>query len=290
MAVARTITWRQLLAETTALLGERTEARWICEEASGCEGAEWLEVLDVPAGERAIARLDRMVERRRAGEPLQYVLGHWSFRHLDLLVDRRVLIPRSETEQVAGVAIDAARRCGGSVTVVDLGTGSGAIALSIASELPLDGTTVWATDVSADALDVARANLAGLGRAGANVRLAEGSWFEALAPHAHLRGHIDVIVSNPPYVKVGDPDLEAVVGEWEPPGALFAGDDGLDDVRVIVREAIEWLAPGGALVVEIGSDQGEAVAALALDAGFTGVEIIADAAGHDRVLVGYAPA
>ena len=102
------------------------------------------------------------------------MLGQWSFRHIELAIDRRVLIPRPETELVAGVAIDKARTFGPPRTVVDLGTGSGAIGLSLAAELPLDGTTVWMTDASADALDVARANLAGLGRTGRNVRVGEG--------------------------------------------------------------------------------------------------------------------
>jgi len=285
-----TITWRSLLAEATTALGERTEARWICEEAGGWEGSEWLAVLDEPAGERAVARFDRMLARRIAGEPLQYVLGHWAFRHLDLLIDRRVLIPRPETEQVAGVAIDIARRRGSPVTVVDLGTGSGAIALALASELPLDGTSVWATDASSDALDVARANLAGIGRAAANVRLLHGDWFAALVDHPELRGHVDVIVSNPPYVKDADPEVDAAVVDWEPAGALFAGSDGLDAVRVIVAGAGDWLAPGGSLVVEIGCDQGPTAAALARDAGFERVDIVADAAGHDRVLVARTPA
>ena len=103
-----------------------------------------------------VAHLDAMVARYRAGEPLQYVLGRWSFRHLDLAVDRRVLIPRPETELVAGVAIELAAAIGPPRLVADLGTGSGAIGLSLAAELPLDGTTVWITDASEDALAVAR--------------------------------------------------------------------------------------------------------------------------------------
>ncbi len=143
--------------------------------------------------------VDEMVARRAKGEPLQYVLGRWGFRTLDLMVDRRVLIPRPETEVVAGLAIDALPTSG---VLVDLGTGSGAIALSAAAERWPD-VEVWATDASAEALAVARANLAGLGRRGAVVRLVEGDWFVAL-PH-ELRGHVDVLVSNPPYVAATDP-------------------------------------------------------------------------------------
>ena len=140
------------------------------------------------------------VARREAGEPLQYVVGSWGFRRLDLAVDRRALIPRPETEVTAEVAIDAARRIAEPI-VVDLGTGSGAIGLSVAWECR--HAHVWATDRSSEALEVARANLAGLGRAGARVRLAAGDWFGALPDD--LVGRVDVAVSNPPYVRLDDP-------------------------------------------------------------------------------------
>ena len=180
-----------------ATVGERPAARWLCEVASGADRIE--DVLDEPATQRMVAHLDAMVARYRTGEPLAYVLGRWSFRHLDLAVDSRVLIPRPETEVVAGVAIDLARQLPPPVTVADLGTGSGAIGLALADELPVDGVTVWLTDESPDALDVARANLAGIGRRGANVRIAEGAWFDALPDGVVL----DVAVANPPYVADG---------------------------------------------------------------------------------------
>ena len=127
-----------------------------------------------------VSHLDTMVARYRTGEPLQYALGEWSFRHITLSVDRRVLIPRPETELVADVAIRLAAQREPTRTVADLGTGSGAIGLSMAYELPRRGTEVWITDVSIDAIAVARTNLAGIGPAAANVRVAHGSWFEAL--------------------------------------------------------------------------------------------------------------
>ena len=141
-----TTSWRELLAETTAAVGERPAARWLCEVASGADRIE--DVLDEPATQRMVAHLDAMLARYRAGEPLAYVLGRWSFRHLDLAVDRRVLIPRPETEVVAGVAIELARTLPPPIVVADLGTGSGAIGLALADELPLDGVTVWLTDAS----------------------------------------------------------------------------------------------------------------------------------------------
>ncbi len=176
------------------MLEDRAAARWLCEEAGSFDGDELLTALDEPATQRMVAHLDAMVARYRSGEPLQYALGRWAFRRLDVMVDRRVLIPRPETEVLVEVALAALDRR--AATLVDLGTGSGAIGLALASELPLTGTTVWLTDVSTDALDVARANLAGIGRAAANVRVAEGEWFDALPED--LRGTLDLVVSNPP--------------------------------------------------------------------------------------------
>ena len=253
------VRWRELLAETTAQVGERPAARWLCEVASGADDLD--DVLDEPVTQRMVAHLDAMLARYAAGEPLAYVLGRWSFRHLDLIVDHRVLIPRPETEVVAGVAIDLARAEPRPVTVADLGTGSGAIGLAVADELPVDGVRVWLTDISPDALDVARANLAGIGRRAANVRIAGGSWFDALPADVVP----DVVVSNPPYVAAGSPDVDAGVRDWEPHAALFAGPDGLDAIRLLVAGAPGRIRPGGWLVLEIGADQGAAVEQLLRD-------------------------
>jgi release factor glutamine methyltransferase len=297
-----TITWRELWGETAQTIDEwhgaqrlgvvesRRIARFLCEAASGAEGTEFLEILEDPATERTVHQLDAMVARLGAGEPLQYVLGRWGFRHLDLMVDRRVLIPRPETEQVVDVALAIARdlrrelRALGahrSLTIADLGTGSGAIGLSLAQELPIGAADVWLTDASADALDVARANAAGLGRNAACIRTATGSWCAALP--AELLGTFDLIVSNPPYVADDDPGLEDVVREWEPHGALFGGGDGLDQTRAIAEQAIAWLAPGGALVLEISDRNGAAVAELLTSLGYVAVRVDADLAGRDRI-------
>lgn len=282
-----TISWRRLWDDTASITG-RPQARWLCEEASGAFGDEFRDVLEQAAGERAVAHLDAMLARLRGGEPLQYVLGHWAFRRLDLLVDRRVLIPRPETELVAGAALDALRDAAARwsqrpLPVADLGTGSGAIGLSLALEAPSGLAEVWLTDVSADALDVARANAAGIGMAGAGVRFAQGAWFEALP--ASLAGELALVVSNPPYIAGDDPRVEPAVREWEPAQALFAADGGLADVREIAAGATRWLRPGGRLVMEIGSGQGAAVASALTAAGLAAVEIHPDLAGHDRIAV-----
>jgi len=294
------VTWRMLAAEAERRIAEAgvtdpgsvaVEARRIVERASGNEGAEYVLALDEAATERGVHFFDLMLERRLTGEPLQYVVGRWGFRTLDLLVDRRVLIPRPETEVVAGLALDEldrmrplAEAAGRTLTAVDLGTGSGAIGLALAAER--ERVDVWLTDASSDALSVARANTVGLGRAATRVRIAEGEWFAALP--AELAGAVDVVVSNPPYVALGD-DLPPVVRDWEPPSALFAGADGLDDLRVLVAEAPIWLAPGGALVLELAPAQAAALAALALAHGFAQAVVRPDLSGRDRAVVARLP-
>jgi len=287
-----TISWREVLAETESrLVGSGhdratavREARWIVEEASGSTSVAELEVL---ATVRGMAYHEAMVERRLGGEPLQYVLGRWPFRTLDLMVDRRVLIPRPETEVVAGLVLDEVDRLAAGrdpvvepVLVADLGTGSGAIGLSVAVERL--GTRVWCTDALPDALAVARANCAGLGSPAQRVTVAEGSWFDALP--VDLRGRFEVIVSNPPYV-APDAHLPTEVLDWEPGGALFSDDRGMADLRVLVDGAWDWLAPGGALVLEMAPNQTGLIAELAQTTGYVEVSVRRDLADRDRALV-----
>ena len=272
--------WRELLHEAAERLGSKLDAKRIVERAGGFEGP-FHAGLEEPVTTRALAYFDSMVERRAAGEPLQYVLGSWGFRTLDLYVDRRVLIPRPETEQVVEVALAELRRLeADSPTVVDLGTGSGAIALSVAVEAPT--AHVWATDASEDALAVARANLAGIGRAGARVRLEHGSWFDALP--GLLQGRIDLVVSNPPYV-ADDEELPAEVVDWEPAGALFGGPTGLEQVGEILGAATLWLARPAVAVIEIAPHQADGAVALAYESGFLEAKVMPDLAGRPRALV-----
>ena len=288
-----TTTWRALLVEARGRLGSASEARRIVERASGYEGGEYHSCLDEPVTAGPAAHFDAMLARRQRGEPLQYVLGAWGFRSLDLLVDQRVLIPRPETEVVVDVALFELRRLDHDrrerhegtkrhPVVVDLGTGSGAIALSVASEAP--ATQVWATDRSRQALAVARANLAGAGRAATRVKLAEGSWFAALPPI--LRGQVDVVVSNPPYVGEHEvPDLPPEVARWEPREALVAGPTGLEQLVAIVSEARRWLSRPGAVVLEIAPHQAQEAVALAYAEGYTEADVRPDLAGRLRALV-----
>ena len=281
------VAWQTLLDEATNRLAgagfgnAEQEARWLVQRASGLEGAELIVGLEEPASLSNATFFYDMLERRLRGEPLQYVLERWGFRVLDLYVDNRVLIPRPETEALTQMALEECRRLEARLAV-DLGTGSGAIALALAVEWT--GIEVWATDISPDALAVAGANVAGMGRIGAAVRLAEGSWYEALP--AELAGAVDVIVSNPPYVAEFEvEDLPDEVRAWEPLGALVSGPTGLEAIERIVAEAPLWLAHPGSLLVEIAPHQAAEAEAMARAAGFGSAAVWPDLTGRDRILL-----
>ena len=280
------IVWGDVAADAARRLGQANvadsdvQARRLVEQASGYEGGEYHVGLTKAPTQRQMAYLDSMLARRLAGEPLQYVLGRWGFRGLDLMVSPAVLIPRPETEALAGLAIaDLARRDPPGGVAVDLGTGSGAVGLAVAAEC--ESARVVLADVSAEALAVAQANLAGLGRAAVRVSACQGSWFQALP--ASLAGTVDVVVSNPPYVR----DEEALppdVADWEPALALRGGPDGLDGARGILADAAGWLSPGGSVLLELSPDQMDEAAAIALAGGLAVEAVHPDLAGRDRVL------
>ena len=265
---------------------DRTGRMIVMKACGAADGDEWLSRSADLATKRGVAAIDAMTARRLAGEPLQYVIGSWGFRYLDLYVDSRVLIPRPETEIVAGAALVEAKRLApddGPIVVADLGTGSGAIGLAVASEHA--GAEVWMSDASVAALAVARANIAGVGRAGARVRIVEGSWFEALPED--LRGRVGVIVSNPPYVADHE-QLPAEVAEWEPTSALFAGPVGTEDLDHLVDGAPNWLHPEGSLVLEMSPTQTEVIAERA-SRYFEQVEVELDLTGRSRLVVARRP-
>jgi release factor glutamine methyltransferase len=259
------------------------EARWLVEHVAGPARPIG------PVDDEARRRFDALLARRRNGEPLQYVLGEWGFRTLDLMVDRRVLIPRPETEQVVEAAlaeldrIAAGAASGDRLMAVDLGTGSGAIALALAVERVR--VEVWATDVSPSALAVAAANRQRVrGEAAGRVHLVGGAWWTALP--ARLRGRVDLVVSNPPYIASAEmSDLDHEVVGWEPRLALEAGPTGLEAIREILGEAPAWLGAQGVVVIEIAPQQAAAATILARSAGFGAVEVRPDLAGRNRILV-----
>lgn len=286
------VSWGELLEETRHRLADSgvgdpaAEARWVLEEASGLFGVELIAGMGEPATVGGVRRLDAMVARRTAGEPIQYVLGRWSFRSLDLMVDRRVLIPRPETEVVTGIALDELSRLvelrgeGKALNVVEVGTGSGAIALALAVEQPR--AQVVAVERSPDALDVARANLAGVGRAATRVQLVEGDLFTGVP--GRLAGTVDLVVANLPYIADAEV-LDASVTDWEPAEALRSGPTGTELLERIVDEAPRWLAPDGVLVLEMAPDQTDDLAERALSSGFGEARVEPDLAGLPRAVV-----
>ncbi|MGC8512226.1 MAG: peptide chain release factor N(5)-glutamine methyltransferase [Acidimicrobiales bacterium] len=290
-------------------LSDRREARWLIESVAGA--------LTPLAGAPTDAHrtlVHELICRRRAGEPLQYVIGSWQFRKLELVVDRRVLIPRPETEQVVEVALGHLRRLAEMTTqaswsvsalkAVDLGTGSGAIALSIAAEWPCSpgrspgpaggppgssspvvDVEVWAVDRSADALEVAAANIERLGEPfSSRVGLRQGDWWQGLP--GHLEGKISLAVSNPPYISSAEmAEVDPVVKNWEPREALEAGPAGTEAHWAILRDAPRWLRPGGIVVLEIAPHQAEKVAEMSSRVGLVQVEVHPDLAGRPRTVV-----
>jgi release factor glutamine methyltransferase len=287
------VTRGELVSELAATLGAAHEARFIVDEVMSTESAAPAASVAVPPP--AVARARALAASRLAGQPLQYLLGHWAFRTLDLDVDARVLIPRPETEQVVEEALKEVRGLGvPDPIIVDVGTGSGAIALSLAAELARThpGGAVWAIDASADALEVATANL-GRVRVGHPdmlcVEFVLGCWLQSLPPF--LRGTVHLIVSNPPYVAETEwSDLPSEV-RCEPRLALVApggsdGTPGLAGVEAVLTQAVSWLAPGGVVVIELASHQAEAAQRLARIAGFVDVRVAPDLAGRPRMLVG----
>ncbi len=338
-------TWESLRIFAESSLGSRREAGWLVDAvrhvpaAAGAtpasrRGAD-------PPTELQIRLVRELVERRLSGEPLQYVLGAWQFRSVELGVDRRALIPRPETEQVVEVALRELRRVaalhhgacgiheGGEAVwaaetatrdeewdeeaeavhvtplhVVDLGTGSGAIAMSVASEVlawpdwagggdlapgaekskSVD-LVVWATDISAEALELAEENRNRIGDSlGRRIHFRQGDWWRALPDQ--LAGKVSVAIANPPYISTDEmATLDPVVKDWEPRSALEGGPAGTEAHREILSDAALWLKLGGAVILEIAPHQATDVTALAVAAGLADVEVHLDLAGRERAVV-----
>jgi release factor glutamine methyltransferase len=285
----------------------RADARWLVEHVAE-------RGLDPAVGEGA-ARLDALVARREAREPLQLVLGTAAFRTVEVACRPGVFIPRPETEVVAGVAIDAARAAGPAPVVVEPCTGTGAIACSLLAEVP--GVRVIATDLDPTATALARENLArvaaevgaagaadevdeagamsGAGRSRAGAGGGGGATPEAtwevldgdlLAPvDPRLRGHLDVLVSNPPYLPSGDRGRwEPEVADHDPDAALVGGPDGHEVVEALLVAAATWLAPGGLVVLEIDERRGAAALATAERVGLVEARLVTDLTGAERAI------
>jgi release factor glutamine methyltransferase len=266
----------------------RLDAELLCAAALGVTRARLVLDRDCPLDPAAHDRLERLLARRARREPVAYILGHKDFRHISLLVDRRVLIPRPETELLVEVGLTLAA----GAAVADVGTGSGAVALALKHERP--DLSVTGIDLSAAALDVARSNAL---RLGLDLRLVQADLLDG--------ADYDAVLANLPYVADGA-SLAPEIALYEPLSALFAGPDGLGAIRRLVArlsgpadaDRVVGRGVGGESVVarggrrisllalEVGADQAAAVAALVCDAKFGSVEVLRDLAGHERVVVG----
>jgi len=263
---------------TAGVPSPTVDARWLVEHvvemAGSCEGS-------------GAALLDGLVARRAAREPLQLVLGRTWFRELELRCAPGVFIPRPETEVVAGVAIDEARGLDAPI-VAEPCTGTGAIALSVAVEVP--GARVVATDLDAAAVDLARDNLGRVraGEAGAALVADQVEFLpgDLLAPLAvDLRGRLDVLVSNPPYLPAADRGTwEREVADHDPDRALVGGPDGHEVVVRLLELAVDWLRPGGLVVLEIDERRDEHARSAAHDAGLVEVDLVRDLTGAQRAV------
>ncbi|AJE02345.1 peptide chain release factor N(5)-glutamine methyltransferase [Geobacter pickeringii] len=275
--IRRVLEWtREYLAEK-GIENARLETEWLLGTALGLDRVGLYVNFDKPLNQNELGTIRGLVARRAKREPLQYILGSQEFFGLDFEVTPAVLIPRHDTEVLVEEALKRAPAAG---SILDIGVGSGCIAVSLAKSLP--ETAVWGVDRSAAALALARRNVE---RHGVRVTLVEGSLFEPLTGE-----RFDMIVSNPPYIPTADiGTLQAEVRDAEPLMALDGGVDGLDFYRLIVSGASGHLAPRGWLMVEVGIGQAEAVLGMFTRAGFGDCFTAKDPNGIDRVVGGRIP-
>ena len=258
----------------------RAEARRLLAYLTGQPLTWFMAHGDDPAAPNIAARFQALAERRRAGEPLAYLLGQQEFYGRPFAVSPAVLIPRADTDTLVETALEQLarlrrQRCAVPLSLLELGTGSGIIAITLALEAP--DTEVHAVERSPEALAMAQQNAKALGAD--RIHWHAGSWWQALARPRRF----DLIVSNPPYIAAHDHHLQQGDLRFEPPQALVAGPDGLDDLRIIIGGTPAHLTPNGWLLLEHGYDQGAPVQALLRDAGFADVFTRRDLAGQPRV-------
>jgi release factor glutamine methyltransferase len=255
----------------------RREAELLLVAATGRSREQLIAWPEHPLTVETWTRYRDLLERRSAGEPIAYILGHKAFWTLELRVDPATLIPRPETELLVEIALELLppdRR----LSVADPGTGSGAIAAALAAERP--GWHLIAIEREPQAVGVAAANLRHL--VPGNTCLLRGNWLATIRPTT-----LDAVVSNPPYIRAGDPHLHQGDLRFEPPGALAAGADGLSAIRCLAAEAAVCLLPGGLLILEHGFDQGADVREMLARLGYRDIETRRDLAGLERATLGY---
>jgi len=263
--------------------GAPLDAELLLGHALGLTREQLLVSSSLPLSEAQVRLYAELLSRRIAREPIAYILGRQEFWSLEFQVTPDVLIPRPETERLVEVAVELARDFPGAPPskILDVGTGSGVIAICLAKELPT--SSIWASDVSAPALSVAQSN-ASRHQVEERIHFLQGDLF---APVRDAAARFDLIVANPPYIRSAEIDrLEPEIRGWEPRGALDGGIDGLDFYRQIAAQAYLYLTPHGAVFLEIGADLASQVKSLFLDAaGYADMEIFCDCANRDRVVV-----
>ncbi|ACD94753.1 peptide chain release factor N(5)-glutamine methyltransferase [Trichlorobacter lovleyi] len=270
----KVLTWTTGYLTEKGVENARREAEWLLCEATGLDRMGLYLNFDKPLQDDELAAYRSMVARRGKREPLQHILGSQEFDGLEFIVTRDVLIPRFDTETLLEEAV---RQAPTARTVLDIGTGSGCIAISLFHRLPQAAIT--AVDLSPDALSIARRNAE---RNNAQIEFLLGSFFQPVSER-----RFDLIVSNPPYITSADlADLQPEVRDFEPRLALDGGTDGLDAYRVLAAEAPRYLEPNGWLLLEIGAGQDKDVATLLADAGFDAIVSVPDNAGIIRVVGG----
>ncbi len=275
--ILKVLNWTKGYLAERGVENARLESEWLLCAALGLDRVGLYVNFEKPLQPHELAEVRGTVARRARREPLQYILGSQEFMGMEFRVSPAVLIPRHDTETLVHEAVN---RAGGVKKVLDLGSGSGCIAVALAKLL--SDATVTSVDCSTKALDIARENA---GKNGVTVRFLAGSLFQPVAGEL-----FDLIVSNPPYIPTADLDgLQPEVREFEPKGALDGGADGLDFYRLIIPAAPDHLNPGGWLMVEVGTGQADAVRGMFTTAGFTEIFTAKDPGGIDRVVGGQFP-
>ncbi|HZD59734.1 MAG TPA: peptide chain release factor N(5)-glutamine methyltransferase [Anaerolineae bacterium] len=277
--IGEAINWATLQLEGGSLFGARVEAERIISDATGLARAELYLNRERTLCAPECDFIELAVAKRLSGVPLQYVLGHQQFRFLDLVCRENVLIPRPETELLVEEALVELRSLGGPRLVMDIGCGTGAIALSIAHEY--SDAFIYATDVSPAAIELTGENARRSGLS-AGVQIIQSDLFKDIGD---LRGRLDMVVSNPPYIPHGELGSLQREVQFEPNLALDGGEDGLNFYRAIVEHSPEFLKPGGILLLEVGFGQAAEVATLCNDTGhFTRIDVKKDYQGIERII------
>lgn len=276
-------TYREILKYANSKLKKTNEGLWLLEELSNTDRSGLYLKLDEVVDDQTFQNCISKVDEVAAGLPIQYAIGYWQFRTIRLKVDNRCLIPRVETEKLVDLSLDIIKTLGKSeIRIIDLGTGSLCIPLSIAAEYKGDAVLkIYAVDFSDGALEIAKENLAKYSKLKPSIQIIKSSWFDSL--DSKLKSTFDLVISNPPYLDK-DVSLSRSVSEFEPHIALFSEDKGSFDTNLIINEAKSWTTAGGTLIIETDPVIALKVLAECEKNGYKEIELIRDQFGEVRFL------